>query len=46
MIAKIAVDKAAFGFDRLFDYAVPAYLEEKTKIGCRVMVPFGAGEKK
>ena len=46
MIAKIAVDKAAFGFDRLFDYAVPAYLEDKTKIGCRVMVPFGAGEKK
>ncbi len=46
MIAKIAVDKAAFGFDRLFDYAVPAEMEEKAKPGCRVMVPFGAGEKK
>ena len=46
MIAKIAVDKAAFGFDKLFDYAVPAHLEGKVKTGCRVMVPFGAGGKK
>ncbi|MBQ7124134.1 MAG: primosomal protein N' [Oscillospiraceae bacterium] len=46
MIAKIAVDKAAFGFDKLFDYSVPAEFEEKIKIGCRVMVPFGAGGKK
>ena len=46
MIAKIAVDKAAFGFDRLFDYSVPAEFEEKIKPGCRVMVPFGSGEKK
>ncbi|MBQ7873815.1 MAG: primosomal protein N' [Oscillospiraceae bacterium] len=46
MIAKIAVDKAAFGFDKLFDYAVPPYLEEKIRIGCRVMVPFGAGGQK
>ena len=46
MIAKIAVDKAAFGFDRLFDYAVPTELEDKIKTGCRVMVPFGFGEQK
>ena len=46
MIAKIAVDKAAFGFDRLFDYSVPIFLEEKVKIGSRVMVPFGAGGQK
>lgn len=46
MIAKIAVDKAAFGFDKLFDYAVPVHLEGKVKTGCRVMVPFGAGGQK
>ena len=46
LIAKIAVDKAAFGFDRLFDYSVPKGMEEKIKTGCRVMVPFGAGGQK
>ena len=46
MIAKIAVDKASFGFDKLFDYSVPQELEEKIKPGCRVMVPFGFGGQK
>ncbi len=46
MIAKIAVDKAAFGFDKLFDYKIPPRFEEKAKPGCRVMVPFGAGGQK
>ena len=46
MFAKIAIDKAAFGFDKLFDYSVLAEFSEKIKPGCRVMVPFGAGGKK
>ncbi len=46
MIAKIAVDKASFGFDKLFDYKIPHRFEEKAKPGCRVMVPFGAGAQK
>lgn len=46
MIAKIAVDKAAFGFDKLFDYALPKAMEEKAKPGCRVLVSFGAGAQK
>ena len=46
MFAKIAIDKAAFGFDKLFDYSVPAEFSGKIKPGCRVMVPFGAGGKK
>ena len=29
MFAKIAIDKAAFGFDKLFDYSVPEKFEEK-----------------
>lgn len=46
MIAKIAVDKAAFGFDRLFDYSVPKEWEQRAKTGCRALVPFGAGGQK
>lgn len=46
MIAKIAVDKAAFGFDRLFDYSVPKRFEHSAKPGCRVLVSFGAGAQK
>lgn len=46
MFAKIAIDKAAFGFDKLFDYEIPGYLNAKAKVGKRVLVPFGAGEKK
>lgn len=46
MIAKTAVDKAAFGFDRLFDYSVPPALESRAKPGCRVLVSFGAGAQK
>ena len=46
MIAKIAVDKAAFGFDRLFDYEVPPFLEAKAKPGCRVLISFGTSAQK
>lgn len=46
MIAKIAIDKASFGFDKLFDYSVPKQFENKIAVGIRVMVPFGAGTKK
>lgn len=46
MIAKIAVDKAAFGFDKLFDYSVPENMEQRAKPGCRVLVSFGAGSQK
>jgi len=46
MIAKIAVEKTAYHFDRLFDYAVPQKLESKVVPGVRVMVPFGAGSRR
>lgn len=46
MIAKIAVDKASFGFDKLFDYSVPKDLQRRVKVGSRVMVSFGIGDKK
>ena len=43
LIAKIAVEKAAFSFDREFDYLVPASLVRECAVGKRVLVPFGRG---
>ena len=42
-IAKVAVDKTAFSFDKLFSYAVPQGMEPVP--GGRVLVPFGRGNK-
>ncbi len=42
----VAVDKAAFGFDKLFTYRVPQEFADKIKCGCRVLVPFGASNRK
>ena len=41
MIAKIAVQGAAYHFDKLYDYAIPQRLAETLAPGCRVTVPFG-----
>ena len=43
--AAVAVSGTAFSFDRLFDYLVPAYLEQCGQAGCRVLVPFGGGNR-
>ncbi len=44
--ARVAVEKAVFTFDKLFDYAIPADLEASAQKGCRVTVPFGRTNKK
>ena len=44
-IAKIAVEQAAFHFDKLYSYTIPASLEPLER-GCRVLVPFGGGNRK
>ena len=44
--AKVAVDAALYTFDKEFDYAIPAELEDSVKRGCRVTVPFGIKSKK
>jgi len=41
----VAVEKTKFNFDKIFDYEVPIALESKALCGCRVMVPFGKGDK-
>lgn len=44
MIAEIAVSGTAYSFDMLFSYRIPA--EMKLQRGCRVLVPFGRGNRR
>lgn len=46
LTAKVYVDKTVFHFDKAFDYLIPEELRETLKPGCRVMVPFGNGNRK
>lgn len=45
-LAAVAVDNAAYSFDREYTYMVPEELEGRALPGCRVTVPFGKGSKK
>lgn len=45
MIAKIIVDNKSKQVDKPFDYLVPKELEDKIKIGSRVLVPFSSGNR-
>ncbi|MBQ6265117.1 MAG: primosomal protein N' [Clostridia bacterium] len=45
-LAGVAVENAAFSFDKAFDYIVTEELEQKAVPGVRVTVPFGKGGKK
>ena len=42
-VAKVAVEKASYGFDRLYDYEIPPQLAGRVRPGCRVQVPFAGG---
>lgn len=46
LYAKVAVEAANYTFDKKFDYVIPSELENKAKVGCRVTVPFGNGNRK
>lgn len=45
LIAGVAVEDTVFHFDKLFSYAVPRELKASAKVGCRVRVPFGGGNR-
>lgn len=45
-IAKVAIDKAAYGFDKTYDYAVGPEWTDIVQPGCRVTVSFGRGGNK
>ncbi|WP_049564389.1 primosomal protein N' [Streptomyces sp. SBT349] len=44
-VARVLVDKGLAHLDRLFDYAVPATMDEEARPGVRVRVRFGAGQR-
>ncbi len=44
-IARVAIDRATVQFDKEYDYIVPAHLGQKLKAGCRVVIPFGSGNR-
>lgn len=45
-IVKVAVEHIVYHLDKLYDYVVPKDLRQNINIGCRVLVPFGIGNKK
>jgi len=45
-IAAVAVESAAYAFDKAFHYLLPAELYRQHLEGCRVVVPFGRGNQK
>ncbi len=46
LVAHVAVDRTAYHFDKPYDYLVPFDMVEKAKAGCRVVIPFGTGNRK
>ena len=44
-VAQVAVEAAVFYFDKLFSYRIPSGPLEKVSRGCRVLVPFGRGNR-
>lgn len=44
MIAKVAIENTAYGYDKLYSYIVPDAFADTVQVGCRVIVPFGAGK--
>lgn len=45
-VCGVAVGAATYAIDKLYDYSIPEPLIPAVKVGCRVLVPFGRGNKK
>ena len=45
MFAEVIINSNARALNKVFDYIVPASLENTIQVGARVFVPFGKGEK-
>ena len=46
LVAKVAVSNTAYSFDTEYSYAVPSTFSSAAKAGCRVIVPFGKGNRR
>lgn len=45
-VAEVVIDGAAGSFDKRYNYLIPDNLTSYAEAGCRVVVPFGAGNQK
>lgn len=45
-VCGVAVSAATYAIDKLYDYSIPEPFIPTVKVGCRVLVPFGRGNKK
>lgn len=45
-VAQVALDAAAFGYDQLYSYSVPAAMAARIQPGMRAAVPFGMGNRR
>ena len=45
MFAEVIINSNAKDLNKVFDYIVPNDMKDKIKVGTRVFVPFGKGEK-
>ena len=43
VIAKVAVQAAPYAIDKVYDYLLPQ--DMAAQVGCRVLVPFGRGNR-
>lgn len=46
LLAAVAVENTVYHFDKEFSYVIPNSLSDCVKTGCRVLVPFGKGNRK
>lgn len=46
LVAGVTVENTVYHFDKIFDYVIPSELASTVQVGCRVLVPFGRGNKK
>ena len=46
LVAQVALNAASFGYDRYYSYAVPEVWADTVRIGMRVAVPFGSGNRR
>ena len=46
LVAKVALAAATYAIDRPYSYKIPAELMDRIRPGMRVMVPFGAGNRR
>jgi len=45
LVARVVINSNTLSTDRLYDYSIPSCLDEKIRLGMRVKVPFGRGNR-